>query len=210
MARGVALSKLSQQDLEICYILSAIFNYYTAYDEILGDIKHDIESYQKGYYSSQYMYLIGREECFALFRVRQKYKQVARKIRAIKSDFTQKDLERLLPIVAWYCMKTPLFYDELEMWAMEWGWDRAEFMQGIANFKKISFYRRTYIDFRTKYHYKIACCVFGFTQHTLEEQKQLLKQDSSIHFPTHYDKCVYALCCMVFVLVLILWIIGAR
>lgn len=201
------MTKLSQQELEICYILSRIFNYYTAYDDILGDIKHEIESYQKGYYSSQYMYLIGREECFALFRVRRKYKQVAREIRAIKGDFTQKDLERLLPIVAWYCMTTPLFYDELEMWAMEWGWDRAEFMQGVVKIKNISYLRKKYMDFRVKIHYKILCCVFGFTQHSLEEQKQLLKRDTSIHFPTQYDKYMYAVCCMVFVLVHILWII---
>lgn len=56
--------------------------------------------------------------------MRRKYKGVVREIKAIKSDFTQKDLERLFPIVVLYCMKTPLFYDELEVWAMEDGWDR--------------------------------------------------------------------------------------
>lgn len=61
---------------------------------------------------------------------------MAREIKTIKSDFTQKDLDRLFPIVALYCMKTPLFYDALEVWAMEDGWDREEFMQGIVKIKK--------------------------------------------------------------------------
>ena len=198
--------RLSQQELEICYILSRIFNYYTSYAEILGDINQNIESYKEGHFP-QYAYLVGREECFALFRVRRKYKQVAREIKTIKSDFTQKDLERLFPIVALYCMKTPLFYDVLEVWAMEEGWDREEFMQGVVKIKKISYFRRKYIAYRTQSHYKIACCVFGFTQHSLEEQKQMLQQDTSIHFPTQYDKFMYAVYCIAFVLVLIMWIV---
>lgn len=130
--------RLSQQELEICYILSRIFNYYTSYAEILGDINQDVANYKTGEkHYTQYAYLVGREECFALFRVRRKYKQVAREIKTIKSDFTQKDLERLFPIVALYCMKTPLFYDALEVWAMEEGWDREEFMQGVVKIKKI-------------------------------------------------------------------------
>ena len=129
------MSELSQQDLEICYILSRIFNYYTSYVEILGDIEYDLEFYKNGFFQ-EYAYLVGREECFALFRVRRKYKQVAREIKTIKSDFTQKDLERLFPIVALYCMKTPLFYDELEVWAMEEGWDREEFMQRVVKSRK--------------------------------------------------------------------------
>lgn len=200
------MSELSQQDLEICYILSRIFNYYTSYVEILGDIEYDLEFYKNGFFP-EYAYLVGREECFALFRVRRKYKQVAREIKTIKSDFTQKDLERLFPIVALYCMNTPLFYDELEVWAMEEGWDREEFMQGVVKIKKISYIRRKYIAYRTQSHYKIACCVFGFTQHSLEEQKEMLQQDSSIHFPTQYDKFMYAVCCIAFVLVLIMWIV---
>lgn len=200
------MSELSQQDLEICYILSRIFNYYTSYVEILGDIEYDLEFYKNGFFP-EYAYLVGREKCFALFRVRRKYKQVAREITTIKSNFTQKDLERLFPIVALYCMKTPLFYDELEVWAMEEGWDREEFMQGVVKIKKISYIRRKYIAYRTQSHYKILCCVFGFTQHSLEEQKQMLQQDSSIHFPTQYDKFMYAVCCIAFVLVLIMWIV---
>lgn len=198
--------RLSQQELEICYILSRIFNYYTSYVEILGNIEHDLEFYKNGFFP-EYAYLVGKEECFALFRVRRKYKQVAREIKTIKSDFTQKDLERLFPIVALYCMKTPLFYDALEVWAMEEGWDREEFMQGIIKIKDISYFHRKYIAFRTKYHYKIACCVFGFTQHSLEEQKQLLKQDGSIHFPTKHDKYMYAVYCIAFILVLIMWVV---
>lgn len=127
--------------------------------------------------------------------MRQKYKRIAREIKAIKSDFTQKDLDRLFPITALYCMNTPLFYDALEVWAMEEGWDREEFMQGIAKIKDISYLHRKYIDFRTQSHYKILCYVFGFTQHSLEEQKQILKQDSSIHFPTKHDKYMYAVYC---------------
>ncbi|BBB20366.1 hypothetical protein [Helicobacter cinaedi] len=200
------MTKLSQQELEICYILSRIFNYYTSYVEILGHIEYDLEFYKNGFFP-EYAYLVGKEECFALFRVRRKYKQVAREIKTIKSDFIQKDLERLFPIVALYCMKTPLFYDALEAWAMEEGWDKVEFMQGIIKIKDISYFHRKYIAFRTKYHYKIACCVFGFTQHSLEEQKQLLKQDSSIHFPTQYDKYMYAVCCIAFILVFIVWIV---
>ena len=198
--------RLSQQELEICYILSRIFNYYTSYVEILGDIEYDLEFYKNGFFL-EYAYLVGREECFALFRVRRKYKQVAREIKTIKSDFTQKDLERLFPIVALYCMKTPLFYDVLEVWAMEEGWDREEFMQGVVKIKKISYIRRKYIAYRTQSHYKIACCVFSFTQHSLEEQKQMLQQDTSIHFPTQYDKFMYAVYCIAFVLVLIMWIV---
>lgn len=202
------MTKLSQQELEICYILSRIFNYYTSYAEILGDINQDVANYKTGEkHYTQYAYLVGREECFALFRVRRKYKQVAREIKTIKSDFTQKDLERLFPIVALYCVKTPLFYDTLEVWAMEEGWDREEFMQGVVKIKKISYFRRKYIDFRTQSHYKIACCVFGFTQHSLEEQKQMLQQDTSIHFPTKRDKYIYAVCCIAFILVLIVWIV---
>lgn len=202
------MTKLSQQELEICYILSRIFNYYTSYAEILGDINQDVANYktcEKHY--AQYAYLVGREERFALFRVRRKYKRVVREIKAIKSDFTQKDLDRLFPITALYCMNTPLFYDALEAWAMEEGWDREKFMQGIIKIKNISYLYRKYLAFRIKYHYKIACCVFGFTQHSLEGQKQMLKQDSSIHFPTQYDKYMYAVCCIVFMLVLIAWIV---
>lgn len=202
------MTKLSQQELEICYILSRIFNYYTSYAEILGDINQDVANYKTGEkHYAEYGYLVGREECFALFRVRRKYKRVAREIKAIKSDFTQKDLDRLFPITALYCMNTPLFYDALEGWAMEEGWDRKKFMQGIIKIKNISYLRRKYLAFRIKYHYKIVCCVFGFTQYSLEEQKQMLKQDSSIHFPTQYDKYMYAICCIAFMLVLIMWIV---
>ncbi|TLD80068.1 hypothetical protein [Helicobacter trogontum] len=200
--------RLSQQELEICYILSRIFNYCTSYAEILGDINQDVANYKTGEkHYARYTYLVGKEKCFALFRVRRKYKQVAREIKAIKSDFTQKDLDRLFPIVALYCMKTPLFYDELEVWAMEEGWDREEFMQGIVKIKNISYLRKKYIDFRVKSHYKILCCVFGFTQHSLEEQKQILKRDSSIHFPTKHDKYMYTVCCIAFILVLIMWVV---
>lgn len=111
------MTKLSQQELEICYILSGIFNYYTSYAEILDDINQDVANYKTGEkHYAQYAYLVGKEECFAFFRVRRKYKGVVREIKAIKSDFTQKDLERLFPIVVLYCMKTLLFYDELEVW----------------------------------------------------------------------------------------------
>ncbi len=202
------MTKLSQQELEICYILSRIFNYYTSCAEILGDINQYVANYKtnKKHYA-QYAYLVGKEECFALLRVRRKYKSVAKEIKAIKSDFTQKDLDRLFPITALHCMNTPLFYDALEAWAMEEGWDREKFMQGIVKIKNIAYLRRKYLSFRMKYHYKIVCCVLGFTQHSLEEQKQMLKQDSSIHFPTQYDKYMYAICCIVFILVLIMWIV---
>lgn len=200
--------RLSQQELEICYILSGIFNYYTSYAEILGDINQNVANYKTGEkHYARYAYLVGKEECFALFRVRRKYKRVVGEIKAIKSDFAQKDLDRLFPITALYCMNTPLFYDALEAWAMEEGWDREKFMQGIIKIKNISYLRRKYLAFRIKYHYKIVRCVFSFTQHSLEEQKQMLKQDSSIHFPTQYDKYMYAICCIVFMLVLIVWIV---
>ena len=94
----------------------------------------------------------------------------------------------------------------LRFGAMEDGWDREEFIRGIIKIKDTSYLRRKYIAYRTQSHYKILCCVFGFTQHSLEEQKQMLQQDTSIHFPTKHDKYMYAICCIVFVLVLIMWI----
>ena len=200
--------RLSQQELEICYILSGIFNYYTSYAKILDDINQDVANYKTGEkHYARYAYLVGKKECFALFRVRRKYKRVVGEIKAIKSDFAQKDLDRLFPITTLYCIRTPLFYDALEAWAMEEGWNKVEFMRGIIKIKDISYFRRKYIAFRTKYHYKIVCCVFGFTQHSLEEQKQLLKQDNSIHLPTQYDKYMYAVCCIAFILVFIVWIV---
>ena len=60
------MSELSQQDLEICYILSRIFNYYTSYAEILGDINQNIESYKEGHFP-QYAYLVGRPNLRRVF-----------------------------------------------------------------------------------------------------------------------------------------------
>lgn len=174
------MTKLSLQELEICYILSRIFNYYTSYDEILGDIKHDVERCKEGFFPN-YAYLIDREECFALFRVKQKYKQVAKEILAIKSNFSQKDLERLFYITASYCLRNKIFIDEFS-WALEEGWDKDELINGITKIKEISFLRKTYINFRVKNHYKILCFVFGFTPYSFEEQKDLLKKHNSIHF----------------------------
>ena len=65
----------------------------------MWDIQQDTERYQKDkelYH--KYAYLSGKEECFAIFRVKRKYKEVKKQILSIKSDFTQKDLERLFYI----------------------------------------------------------------------------------------------------------------
>lgn len=174
------MTKLTSQELEICHILSGIFNYYTSYDEMLGDIKYNVECCKEGFFPN-YAYLIEREECFALFRVKQKYKQVAKKVLAIKSNFSQKDLERLFCITASYCLQNKILIDEFS-WALEEGWDTNEFIKGIAEIKGISFLRKTYINFRVKNHYKILCFMFGFTRYSFEEQKDLLKKHNSIHF----------------------------
>lgn len=90
---------------------------------------------------------------------------------------------------------------------MEEGWDREEFMQGIVKIKNISYIHKKYIGFRTKNHYKIACCIFGFTQSSLREQKQLLRKDNSIHFPTQYDKYMYSTSLIALILAFIAFII---
>lgn len=33
--------KLTEQELQVCYILSRVFNYYTSYNDILSDIEHN-------------------------------------------------------------------------------------------------------------------------------------------------------------------------
>lgn len=165
---------LTQQELEICYILSEIFNVNISYEDILWDIQQDTERYQKDkelYH--KYAYLSGKEECFAIFRVKRKYKEVKKQILSIKSDFTQKDLERLFCITGSYCLKNRMVIDD--DWVIEEGWNKIEFMENITKINEVSFFRKKYINFRVKNHYKILCFVFGFTHYCFEEQKSILK-----------------------------------
>jgi hypothetical protein len=175
------LISLTQQELEICYILSEIFNVNISYEDILWDIQQDTERYQKDkelYH--KYAYLSGKEECFAIFRVKRKYKEVKKQILSIKSDFTQKDLERLFYITGSYCLKNRMVIDD-DDWVIEEGWNKIEFMENITKIKEVSFFRKKYINFRVKNHYKILCFVFGFTHYCFEEQKSIFKKHSSIH-----------------------------
>ncbi|MGX2973250.1 hypothetical protein ACWIX0_13305, partial [Helicobacter sp. T3_23-1059] len=61
------MNKLSKQEQEICYILSNVFNYYTSFIEILVDIRQTDSDEIKCTHTN-------KEECLALFRVKQKYK----------------------------------------------------------------------------------------------------------------------------------------
>lgn len=176
------MNKLSKQEQEVCYILSNIFNYYASYIEILGDIRQTDSDEIKCAHKAN------KEECLALFRVKQKYKTVKKQILDIKNDFNQTDLDRLFYITAWYCLghKYPISW--LNDWCYEESWDKDKFIDGITKVKKICWFHKKYLYFRVKNHYKILCFIFGFTKMPLEKQKKLLKKDNSIHFPTLYEK----------------------
>lgn len=188
---------LTQQELEICYALSEIFNTNISYEDILWDIQQDTQRYQEDrelYH--KYAYLNGKEECFAIFRVKRKYKEVKKQILSIKSDFTQKDLEKLFYITALYCLKNKMVIND-DDWVFEEGWNKIEFMENIVKIKEISFFQKKYINFRVKNHYKILCFIFGFTHYCFEDQKSIIKKHSSIHL--HSSTIFLIVCILTFV-----------
>lgn len=180
--------KLTEQELQVCYILSRVFNYYTSYNDILSDIEHNVKSHQKHKpLFSYYAYLVNKEQCFALFRVKRKYKRVAKDILALKSNFKEQDLDKLFCLTASYCLRHRFVID-ITTWCIEEGWERDEFIKDIANIKKLSFFHKTYIHFKLKNHYKLLCFAFGFVKYPFKEQKEILQKDSSIHRYDYFEK----------------------
>ena len=192
------MNKLSKQEQEICYILSNIFNYYTSFIEILGDIRQtdsdEIKCARKA----------NKEECLALFRVKQKYKMIKKQILDIKNDFNQMDLDRLFYITAWYCLGHKYPVSWLNDLCYEESWDKDKFIEGITKIKKICWIHKKYLCFRVRNHYKILCFIFDFTKIPFEKQKKLLKKDYSIHFPTLYEKMLYGYLFMTLALFLLI------
>lgn len=188
---NMGLIKLTKQELEICYILSRIFNYYTSYDEILGDIKYNVVSYQEhNSLFSHHAYLVNKKQCFALFRVKRKYKRVAEEILALKINFKVQDLDKLFCLTALYCLRHRFIID-ITTWCIEKGWERDEFIRGITNIKKLSFFHKAYIHFKLKNHYKLLCFAFGFTHYSFRWQKKLLQRDKSIHSYDYFGRDLF-------------------
>ena len=191
------MSELSQQDLEICYILSRIFDFGTDYKaslrhnhklvqeckEILQDAGHTEEF--KGHYHEVLVRIESREREIALESVREKYIEIKNKILFIKADFSKKDLERLFPLVAWICWSKPSSMSY-------WGggdfdfWDKEEFFKEVIKRQKpFSFciYKlcKNPLMQIVRGHYIFLGYTFGFVNLTQTQQEAYLQKDFCIH-----------------------------
>lgn len=189
--------KLSQQELEICYIISKVFDFGTDYKallrhnyelvqeckEILQDTRHTEEL--KKHDQEVLTRIEGKEKEIALESVREKYVEIKNKILFIKADFSKKDLERLFPFVAWICWSKPSAISY-------WGggdfdfWDKEEFFkEALKRQKPFSFciYRLCKNLFMQilKGHYTILCHTFGFVNLSPIQQEHYLQKDFCIH-----------------------------
>lgn len=193
--------KFTQQELEICYILSKVLNYFTSYDDYMQEVSES-NFLKEGLFGGKYAQL--KNEYWAIFLLHRKYTSVRNDILAIKRNFSQKDLDKLFCITAWYCLTHPLISGVFDDWAEEDDWNKDEFINGIKKIKNISYLRKKYIDFRTKNHYNILCFMFGFTQYPLNEQMKLLQKDISIHSPTPYELGMYIQIGLSFIVVIVI------
>ena len=96
------MTKLSQQELEICYLISKVFDFATDYKallrqnyelvqeckEILQDTRHTEEF--KRHYKEVLVRIEDREKEVALESVREKYIEIKNKIFIIKADLAKR------------------------------------------------------------------------------------------------------------------------
>ena len=165
--------KLSSQDLEICYLISKVFDFGTDYKaslrhnhklvqeckEILQDARHTEEF--KGHYHEMLARIEGREREIALESVREKYIEIKNKILFIKADFSKKDLDSIFPTIAYYCMHTIsrwIFYDD---WS---SFDKEAMKRDLESQWRLNYIFGLLYKHKVQYKYRMLCNAFSFSK----------------------------------------------